>query len=61
VPPDVLELWVQVILRCELGPGDEIRRWDEPTWQRKRQELAARAKPTPHFPFPGRIVTDLKP
>jgi hypothetical protein len=58
VPPDVLELWVQVILRCELGPGDEIRRWDELTWKRKRQELAARARPTPGFPFPGRIVTD---
>jgi serine/threonine protein kinase len=55
VPPDVLELWVQVILRCELGPGDEVRRWDEATWKRKRQDLAARARPTPGFPFPGQI------
>jgi hypothetical protein len=58
VPADVLQLWVQVILRCELGPDEVIRRWDESTWERKQQELIARAPPTPDFPFPGRIATD---
>ena len=42
LPPDLLALWAQVAACGELGPSEEFVPWDEPTWQRKRQELAAR-------------------
>jgi tetratricopeptide (TPR) repeat protein len=58
VPPEVLELWAQVVLRGELGPDGGFVGWDEPAWEGKRQELAARARPTSDFPFPGRITDD---
>ena len=45
-------------MRGELGPGDEFVKWDEPTWERKRQELAAAPAPRPDFPFPGYVATD---
>ena len=58
IPPDLLELWAQVAVRGELGPGDEFVPWDEPTWQRKQQELATRPVPYPDFPFPGYLASD---
>jgi hypothetical protein len=58
IPPDLLELWAQVVARGELGPGGEFAKWDEPTWERKRQELAARPGPSPDLPFPGHVAAD---
>ena len=33
-------------------------KWDEPTWEKKRQELAASPAPYPDFPFPGHLAVD---
>jgi tetratricopeptide (TPR) repeat protein len=33
-------------------------KWDEPTWERKRQELASIARPVGAFPFPGNVAQD---
>src|SRR5262249_39823460 len=41
LPPDLLELWLQVVLRGELGPDGAFVKWNEPTWEKKRQELAS--------------------
>ena len=54
----LLELWAQVALRGELGPQGEFVKWDEPAWEKKRQELAALPAPKTDFPFPGRVATD---
>lgn len=56
--PKVLQLWTQVAVRGELGPDREFVKWDEPTWEKKRQELAAAKPPDPDFPFPGYVATD---
>jgi hypothetical protein len=32
--------------------------WNEATWEKKRQELAAKPAPYPDFPFPGHVATD---
>jgi serine/threonine protein kinase len=58
LPADVLELWAQVTVRGELGPDGTLVKWDEPTWERKRRELAARARPVGAFPFPGEVARD---
>ncbi|MBX9625800.1 MAG: hypothetical protein K2X82_18515 [Gemmataceae bacterium] len=58
LPPDLLELWAQVAVRGELGPTGEFVPWDEPTWERKRIELAARPAPWPDYPFPGHVARD---
>jgi serine/threonine protein kinase len=58
IPTDLLELWAQVAVRGEIGPDGNFAKWDEPTWERKRQELAARPAPSVNFPFPGYVVTD---
>jgi serine/threonine protein kinase/WD40 repeat protein len=58
IPPDVLELWAQVVVRGEIGPDGQFARWDEPTWEGKRQQLAARPAPDPSFPFPGQVAVD---
>ena len=58
LPADMLELWAQVAVRGELGSDGEFVKWDEPTWERKRQELAAKPAPYPDFPFPGHVATD---
>ncbi|MFO0935553.1 MAG: serine/threonine-protein kinase [Gemmataceae bacterium] len=58
LPAEQLELWLQVALRGELGPGDEYIKWDEPTWERKRQQLAATPQPFSDLPFPGHLSTD---
>jgi hypothetical protein len=58
IPPDLLELWLQVAVRGELGANGNFSEWDEATWNRKRRELAARPKPVPDFPFPGQVVTN---
>src|SRR5213079_985194 len=41
LPADPLQLWAQVAVRGELSPDGQFVKWDEPTWERKRQQLAA--------------------
>ena len=55
---DILEIWAQVAVRGELGPDGAFVPWDEATWEKKRQELAAMPLPYPDFPFPGYVATD---
>src|SRR5882724_11249285 len=55
---NVLELWVQVALCGQLGEDGQFTWWDEPTWERKRQELASLPAPWPDFPFPGYVAVD---
>lgn len=33
-------------------------KWDEATWESKRQEFATAKQPYPDFPFPGYVATD---
>jgi len=56
--PVLLGLWAQVAVRGELGPDNSFVKWDEATWERKRQELAAKPAPFADFPFPGYVATD---
>jgi WD40 repeat protein/tRNA A-37 threonylcarbamoyl transferase component Bud32 len=58
IAADSLELWVQVIVRGELGLDGGFVKWDQSTWERKRQELAALPVPYSDFPFPGYVATD---
>jgi serine/threonine protein kinase len=58
IPADLLELWSQVAVRGEIGPDGNFTKWNEPTWERKRQELAAYPPPSTAFPFPGHVVAD---
>jgi hypothetical protein len=58
IPPDLLELWAQVAVRGHLDDEGAFVKWDEATWERKRQELAARPAPWPDFPFPGYVAVD---
>jgi serine/threonine protein kinase len=58
VPPDVLELWLQVAVCGELGPFGEFVPYSESTWEQKRRELVARAAPVAGFPFPGYVATN---
>ena len=57
IPADLLELWAQVAVRGELGPDGAFVPWNEPTWEKKRQELAARPVPRVDVPFPGHVAT----
>ncbi len=58
IPPDLLELWAQVAVRGQLDDEGAFVKWDEPTWEKKRQELAAKPAPYPDFPFPGHVAGD---
>jgi len=58
IPPDLLELWAQVTVRGQLDDEGAFVKWYEATWEKKRQELAAKPAPDPDFPFPGRVATD---
>jgi hypothetical protein len=58
LPTDLLELWAQVAVRGHLDDEGAFVKWDEPTWEKKRQELAARPAPWPDFPFPGHVAAD---
>jgi hypothetical protein len=58
IPPDLLELWAQLAVRGHLDDEGAFVPWDEPTWEQKRQELAARPVPWPEFQFPGYVATD---
>jgi hypothetical protein len=58
IPPDLLELWVEVTVRGELNSDRFFVKWDEPTWEKKRQELAAQPASYPDFPSPGHVAVD---
>jgi hypothetical protein len=58
LPADLLELWAQVAVRGEIGADGQFVKWDQLTWEKKRQELAAKPTPYPDFPFPGHVATD---
>jgi serine/threonine protein kinase len=58
IPAATLELWAQVVTRGHLNDQGDFVKWDEDTWQTKRQELAATASPVGAFPFPGRVAQD---
>ncbi len=58
IPPDLLELWAQVAVCGEIGSDGSFAKWDELTWEKKRQELAAKPAPYPDFPFPGHVAND---
>jgi hypothetical protein len=47
-----------VVLRGEIGPDETFLKWDEPTWEGKRRELAASPVPWPDWPFPGYVASD---
>ena len=58
IPPDMLELWAQVAVRGQLDDEGLFVKWDEETWEKKRQELAAKPAPYPDSPFPGHVAND---
>ncbi len=58
VSPDLIELWVNVAVRGELGLDGKFIKWNEPTWEEKRQELAEMPSPCPDFPFPSHVAKD---
>jgi serine/threonine protein kinase/WD40 repeat protein len=58
LPPEPLELWAQVAVRGHLDDQGAFIKWDQETWEKKRQELAAKPAPIPDFPFPGFVATD---
>lgn len=58
IPTDLLELWAQIAVRGHLDDEGTFVKWDEPTWEKHRQELAAKPVPYPDFPFPGHVATD---
>jgi hypothetical protein len=58
VPADLLELWAKVVVRGELDDEGLFVKWDEPTWERRREEPAARPAPIADFPFPGQVAID---
>jgi Protein kinase domain len=58
IPSCLLELWAQVAMRGQIDDEGRFVKWDEPTWEKKRQELAAAPTPYPDFPFPGHLAVD---
>jgi tetratricopeptide (TPR) repeat protein len=58
IPPRLLELWAQVAARGQMDDEGGFVKWDEPTWEKKRQELAEGPAPYPDFPFPGHLAVD---
>lgn len=58
IPANLLTLWAQVAVCGELAADGTFKKWDEPTWERKRQELAAKQPPVSGLPFPGYLAKD---
>ncbi|MFM7168524.1 MAG: hypothetical protein ACKO3T_25045, partial [Planctomycetaceae bacterium] len=58
IPPEMLELWAQVVTGGELSTDGQFLQWDEPTWATKQQQLAAMQPPYDDFPFPGWVTQD---
>ncbi len=55
---DVLERWCQVIARGRLDVGERFSKFDETTWERLRQELAASLETIPNAQILRSAVTD---
>jgi hypothetical protein len=55
---DLLKLWAQVAVRGELDEEGVFKKWNEETWEKKRQELASEPAPYADFPFPGYVAQD---
>lgn len=58
ISSEQLELWAQVAVRGELSPEGEFVKWNEETWEQKRQKLAELPASQQNFPFPGYVATD---
>ncbi|MFM7058872.1 MAG: WD40 repeat domain-containing serine/threonine protein kinase [Planctomycetota bacterium] len=58
IPPEMLELWAQVVTGGELGSDGRFEAWDEPTWQARQKQLATMKPPDADFPFPGWAATE---
>lgn len=58
IPPDILELWAQVVVGGELGPDGLLVKWDHKTWIEKQRKLASFKPPHPEFPFPGWVAQE---
>jgi serine/threonine protein kinase len=58
IDTDLLEHWAKVAVRGELDDEGVFVKWNEETWEKKRQELASKPAPYPDFPFPGHVATD---
>lgn len=55
IPDDLLEDWLRLAFRGEIGPDGAFVPWDEPTWDRRRQALATRPVAPP---LPGHLAND---
>jgi WD40 repeat protein len=58
LPPEMVELWAQVVVGGEISADGTFEPWDQPTWTTKQQELAAMKPPYADFPFPGWAATE---
>lgn len=58
IPPEMLELWAQVVVGGDLTPEGRFQAWDEPTWQARQKQLAAMTPPYADFPFPGWVTQE---
>lgn len=58
IPPEMLELWAQVVTGGELGTDGRFLPWDEPTWAAKQKQLAAMKPPYDDYPFPGWVTQE---
>jgi len=58
LPPNLLGLWAEVVVRGQPGEDGAFVKWDERTWEKNRQKLAAIPPPCPDLPFPGYVATD---
>jgi len=56
--PQSISLWANVVARGELNEDGGFERWNEATWETKRQELLRRVQPLGTFPFPGQAAND---
>ena len=57
-PPELVELWAEIVVGGQLTPEGTFQPWDQPTWATKQMQLAAMKPPYPDFPFPGWAATE---
>jgi serine/threonine protein kinase len=58
IEPELLELWLQLAVRGEIGARGEFVAWNEQTWDGKQKQLAQCPIPWDDFPFPGHVAVD---
>jgi hypothetical protein len=46
------------MLITQINDEEVFVKWDEETWEKKRQELASKPAPYADFPFPGHVAVD---